>query len=203
MATVEIAGSKPVEVMTMSDDPGLARPGGLDGLHVLDHYWQPNAPRRTEVGELVHRAKDHGDMAAAARLAERLAAAVAVRLDALGSAMLVTVIPARASVVLDLPALLGRSLAEAGVGEWAGDLVTRTSDTGPLRAVEPTDRPALARAAGYQATPLAPETTIVLVDDVILTGTTLSEVAGCLRGAGAGSVIGVVAARSRRVDTSS
>jgi predicted amidophosphoribosyltransferase len=85
------------------------------------------------------------------------------------------------------------------VGDWAGDLIERRTSTRSLREVEPADRLETARAAGYTVAPIVPGTTVVLVDDVVLTGTTLSHLAGCLRSAGATGVVGVVAARSRRV----
>ena len=178
-----------------------AVPAGLDALHVLADYWEPDRAERTMVGDLVHSAKDHQDEAAARRLAALVADLARYRFEISGRPVLVGAVPARPVPSVHLPTMLGRAVAAAGVGEWAPDLITRSRASARLRDVEPVERPALARAAGYRCEPVGADTLVVIVDDVVLTGTTLGHVARCVRAAGAAAVAGLAAARSVRVDT--
>jgi predicted amidophosphoribosyltransferase len=172
---------------------------GLEALHVLGEYWQPDESVRTELGELIHAAKDGQEVDAADRLTMMISDLVPGRLDELESPALVTSVPTtRAALAVHLPGLLAAALARAGVGELAPDLVHRARPTPRLRYSDPAARPQLVRAAGYSANPIEAGTTVVLVDDVVLTGTTMSHLASCLREAGAARVIGVAAARTRR-----
>jgi predicted amidophosphoribosyltransferase len=173
-------------------------PNGLDQLHVLGDYWHRDERRRTDLGMLIHAAKDQQQAAAAERLAEQIVTLAPVVVDS-AAPVLVAAVPSNPEPTVHLPGVLAQALAMAGLGDWADDLIERQVSTRSLRDVEPADRLEIARAAGYTVGPIVPGTTVVLVDDVVLTGTTLSHVAGCLRFAGAARVVGVVAARSRRV----
>ena len=170
-------------------------------LVLLADYWRPECDERTDVGWLVHRAKDQEDPAAGAELADRfagLAEALAVTPD--GSERLVVPVPPTlpATEAADgLVEVLARSLAAAGAGEYRCDLVVRTAATPRLRHVDPQRRSELAAAAGYRASDAAAGRHVVVVDDVVLTGTTVSAVAACLRDAGAASVTAAVATRTR------
>ena len=173
-------------------------------LVLLADYWRPDSDERTDVGRLVHRAKDHDDPGAATELADRfagLAEALAETPD--GSDRLVVPVPPTlpatdATSGLLLADVLARSLAGAGVGEYRCDLVVRTAATPRLRHVDPQQRPEIAAAAGYRASGEVAGRHVVVVDDVILTGATVGAVAACLRDAGAASVTAAVAARTRR-----
>ncbi len=67
---------------------------GVESLHVLDDYWRPAGNVRTEVGLLVHRARDLDDPAAAARLAVRFAGLAArIPVPSGGPPNLVTGVP--------------------------------------------------------------------------------------------------------------
>ena len=174
-------------------------------LVMLADYWRPDRDRRTDVGTLVHRAKDQGDPGASAELADRfsgLAEALAETPD--GCRRLVVPVPPTmaaadatgGSLLVDV---LARSLAAAGAGEYRGDLVVRTAATPRLRHVDPQQRTEIAASAGYRASDTVAGRHVVVVDDVILTGATVGAVAACLRNAGAASVTAAVAARTRRV----
>ncbi len=174
---------------------------GLE-LVLLADYWRPDCDERTDVGWLVHRAKDQDDPEAATELADRfagLAGALADTPD--GSARLVVPVPPTRPAAETTGELLvdalARSLAAAGAGEYRGDLVVRTAVTPRLRHVDPQQRTEVAAAVGYRASDAAAGRHVVVVDDVILTGTTVSAVAACLRDAGAASVTAAVAARTR------
>ena len=125
---------------------------GVD-LVMLDDYWRPDRDQRTDVGTLVHRAKDQGDPGAAAELADRFSG-LAETPD--GCRRLVVPVPPTlaaadatgGSLLVDV---LARSLAAAGAGEYRGDLVVRTAATPRLRHVDPQQRTEIAASAGYRA----------------------------------------------------
>ena len=171
-------------------------------LVLLADYWRADRDQRTDIGRLVHRAKDQDDPEAASELADRfagLARALAGTPD--GSDRLVVPVPPTPPPEDTTGGLLvdglARSLAAAGAGKYLGDLVVRTAATPRLRHIDPQQRTEIAAAAGYQASDAAAGRHVVVVDDVILTGTTLIAVAACLRDAGAASVTAAVAARTR------
>ena len=172
-------------------------------LLVLGDYWQPDRDQRTEIGELVCRAKDQGDPGAASELAERFASlATALPEAAGGSPRLVAPVPSGPVPAGDrdgphLAERLAASLAAAGVGDYRPSLVVKNSPTPRMRHIEPDRRAEVAASAGYRAREPVAGRHIVVVDDVVLTGTTLNAVAACLRAAGAASVTAAAAARTR------
>ena len=180
---------------------------GIDRLVVLGDYWtvlggdSPSAePVRTEVGKLVHRAKDSGDEAAAAELGRRLAWLVRRSLPLAGPVPLVVGVPSHPVPPVDLPAVLAAALAAAGIGEHRPGLLVRRCRTPKLRdiAADPARRYDMAAEAGYEVTEPVAGRSVMLVDDVILTGTTLRFITAKLRAAGAASVTAAAAARTRR-----
>ena len=177
---------------------------GVDGL-LLGDYWRADCDERTEIGWLVHRAKDQADDTAAQELAERFASlAPDLGETADGSRRLVVPVPSNPMPdgEGDRPHLatrLAASLAAAGAGAYRPSLVVKSNDTLRLRHVDPQQRADVAAAAGYRACESTAGRHVVVVDDVILTGTTLRVVAACLRHAGAASVTAAVAARTRLI----
>ena len=173
-------------------------------LHLLGDYWRPDCDERTDIGWLVHRAKDQGDAAVARELAVRFAGLAETLPDSPdGSERLVVPVPSTLPVdgatgELSLVDVLAGALAGAGAGECRRDLVVRTVATPRLRHVDPQHRTETAAAAGYRASDAAAGRHVVVVDDVILTGATVGAVTACLRDAGAASVTAAVAAATRR-----
>ena len=170
----------------------------------LGDYWHPDRDERTDLGLLVRRAKDLAEDDAVTELAERFASLAPDLSETVdGSERLVVPVPsmpARAGE-RDRPHLathLAAALAAAGAGEYRPGLVAKTNDTPRLRHVDPECRAEVAASAGYRAGESAAGRHVVVVDDVILTGTTVRAVAACLREAGAASVMAVVAARTRQ-----
>lgn len=156
-------------------------------IHVMGDYWAPIRDERTDLGDLVHRAKDLGDPAAATLLADRFAA------------FLGTIVPV-ATAVVPVPASPDRpsDLLAIVAGDRARPMVERRAATVRLRDLAPEDRPAVVDAGGYEVTAACGGLHLVLLDDVVLTGTTLQHVGGLLLAAGAASVVGVALARTRR-----
>ena len=174
--------------------------GGM-AICTLGDYWRPDRDERTEVGELVHQAKDRDDAGAATELVERFAC-LAGRLPATDadSPRLVTPVPSTAADGNDGPHLaerLASALAAAGAGEYRPGLVVKSHPTPRLRHVDPQRRAEVAASAGYRARESVAGRHVVVVDDVVLTGTTLNAMATCLHDAGAASVTAAVAARTR------
>jgi predicted amidophosphoribosyltransferase len=171
-------------------------------LVLLADYWRTDCGERTDVGWLVHRAKDRDDPGAAWELFNRfsgLVEALAETPDGSGR-LLVPVpptLPATDTAGGRLVDGLARSLAAVGAGEHRQDVVARTAMTPRLRHVDPQRRAEIAAAAGYRASGAAAGRHVVVVDDVILTGSTVAAIAACLREAGAASVTAAVAARTR------
>lgn len=175
---------------------------------VLDDYWTApgsgpasGVPARTEVGELVHRAKDSSDEAAAAELGYRLARLVRQSLPPqAGLVLLVVGVPSHPPSAVDLPAVLAEALAAAGIGEHRPGLIVRRHRTQKLRDLGPdaAQRLDAVAAAGYEVTEPVAGRAVVLVDDVVLTGTTLRFIAAKLQAAGADPVTAAAAARTRR-----
>ena len=173
-------------------------------LLVLGDYWQPDRDERTEIGELVCRAKDHDDARAASELAERFASLATALPDTSGGLpRLVAPVPSGPGPAgdgdrPDLAAMLASSLAAAGAGEYRPSLIVKSNPTPRMRHLEPERRPEVVASAGYKAREQVAGRHIVVVDDVVLTGTTLNAVAACLHAAGAASVTAAAAARTRR-----
>ena len=161
---------------------------GLDRLLVMGDVWEHDEARRTDLGRLLE-AGDHAVVAG--RLGEFAVGHVA------GPAVVVAV-PPDPTRARPLPALLAAAVARSVGLALEPGLLVRHGSTPPLRDAAPPDRPALALAAGYEVTRPLDGDTVVLVDDVVLTGTTVSHVARRLADAGAGQVIGLVAGRTRR-----
>lgn len=181
---------------------------GIDRLVVLDDYWATLGgdplgaePTRTEVGDLVRQAKDSGDEAAAAELGRRLARLVGQSLPPqAGLVPLVVGVPSHPPSAVDLPAVLAEALAAAGIGEHRPGLLVRRHRTQKLRDFGPdaAQRLDAVAAAGYEVAEPVTDRAVVLVDDVVLTGTTLWFIAAKLQAAGARSVTATAAARTRR-----
>ena len=194
---MDTAGALRVEV-----GEGLGE-GAVTILLALGDYWQPDRDERTGIGELVHRAKDKRDPEAASELAERFASLATALPEADGGLPRLVVpvpsgpVPSGNGDRPDLAKMLALALAAAGAGECRPSLVVKSNPTPRMRHLEPERRAEVVASAGYRAGGPVAGRHIVVVDDVVLTGTTLNAVVACLRDAGAASVTAAVAARTR------
>ncbi|MEM9521161.1 MAG: phosphoribosyltransferase family protein [Actinomycetota bacterium] len=168
---------------------------GLDRIDVMALVWHPDRDERTPVGRLLEAAKERGDDAAVAMLAADMGAwapTIAPPADAV-------VVPVPASA--DRPNRLVPALADAIGESWSLPVfagLVRERNTPRLRDLEPAARPAMAEAAGYRVSEGFGATTVVLIDDVVLTASTLEHLAQVMRRAGVTHVRAVVLARARR-----
>ncbi len=169
-------------------------------IHTLGDHWQPEGSVRTPLGDVVTRAKEHRDADAVAELGAmvgRWATTIGLPSDA----VVTSVAP---SPVRDdqLVHALAHSVA-SGLGLTLRlELVTRRFVTPRLRDTEPTERSAVARAAGYEIGSDVKGRAVILVDDVVLTGTTIRHIAELLLSAGAARVVGLAVTQTRRESTS-
>ncbi len=156
---------------------------------------------RDGVREGVHRYKFNGGAAHAALFGELMAQCLSDRWD--GGVDLVTWAPLhpkrRKQRGYDQAELLARRGGEAAALPVAPTLekIRAAGEQSRLQSEE--DRRANI-AGAYRALPgldLAGKR-VVLVDDVVTTGSTLGECAACLRSAGAEAVVGLTLARARR-----
>ena len=92
---------------------------------------------------------------------------------------------------------LAAAVANA-IGAELAWVVDRRRPMSPLRDVPTATRPAFVGSAGYEVVARVFGRRVVLVDDVVLTGTTLEFLAGLLIDAGAVEVSALVACRTRR-----
>ena len=150
-----------------------------------------------ETLDILEAAKDRDDSTARARIVDEVHAWVADGRLKVDPDAIVIGIPSSP----DRPNLLVSAVARAvatATGSVSVDAVVRHRVTGRLRDLDPTERPATVLAANYEVVEEVEGRHVVLVDDVVLSGTTLSHVADLLLAAGAASVRSVAIARSRR-----
>lgn len=166
----------------------------VDEMLVFGQYWDEHGSR-TAVGDLVAHAKDDREADATLALA-RLVGEWATGLS-LPADPIVTAVPPNPARPDHLAATLAAAVAVALEAPLVLDLLERRFPTPRLRDTAVAARPAMADAAGYVADPVAIGRNVVILDDVVLTGTTLGHLAQRLLDAGAESVTPLVAARTR------
>jgi len=167
----------------------------LSAIHVMGDYWSDGADERSILGALVTAAKDQGAAEALDELCARIGA-FARTLDLPDTATIVAVPPAPDRDAHPVPALA--QAVAAALGAETAPTVTRRRSTPRLRDTPPDRRAAVVEAAGYEVIDTVEARRIVLVDDVVLTGTTLTHIARLLVSAGASRVDAIVAARTRQ-----
>lgn len=167
----------------------------LSALHVMGSYWHEDSEEPTDLGRLVAAAKDEGDAGALEELEQRLSAYV-LELDLPLAPLVVAVPPGPDRDAHPVPSLAA-AVAEALDVDAVSGVVTRARPTPRLRDTPVARRRDVVESAGYSVDAMVEERAVVLVDDVVLTGTTLDYLAERLLEAGASEVTGLVIARTR------
>jgi predicted amidophosphoribosyltransferase len=166
----------------------------LSSVHVMGSYWSDGSDQRSPLGTLVSEAKDLGNPVALERLRRQLSEFVAA-LDLGADPLVLAVPPGPHRDAHPVPALASSVASALGVAP--GDVLDRAHDAPRLRGTPMEGRRRAVEAAGYVVTGDVAGRSVVLVDDVILTGTTLGFLAELLRDAGAAEINAVVACRTR------
>lgn len=176
--------------------------GVLDGIHIMGEYWCDHLNTPTELGELISAAKDHSSPAAQTQLQTKIAdcARSVSATSALRSLNRndILVIPAThaADSTSGLVPRLAASVANA-MGVTCCEALTRRNPANNLRNTPVQQRLEVVKTAGYEVNTSVCDRFVVLVDDVVLTGTTLNYLAGLLKQQGAATVTALVVARTR------
>jgi len=170
----------------------------------MGDHWLPDLSGPTALGQLVSRAKESRDPIATQQLCSMIETFVAQTRQLGGHpshgarATVVAAVPANPTsadhVALHLAEAVGNALGVTADDE----VIVRHNPTARLRDTDPALRRDLAVSAGYEVTRPLEGATVVLVDDVILTGTTVGLIAELLTEAGASNIEVVVASRTRR-----
>lgn len=173
-------------------------------LHVMGEHWLEDLSALSRLGRLVSRAKDQDEVQASeivCRLLGEFVSSIprlAGHPSQSGNAMVVAAVPSSPTSTDHLATLLGEAVAESLDQHLDRELIARHHQTARLRDTEPSKRRIIAERAGYEVTRPLNEASVLLVDDVIMTGTTVGLIAELLVEAGAASVDVVVASRTVR-----
>jgi len=165
-------------------------------IHAMGDHWLPGGDQRTALGKLIARAKDDREPEAITELVGLIGEWVVTL--ALPDETVVTAVAPNPEREDHLAKALAGAVAAALRSPLELDLVLRRYSTPRLRDAEPDERPTITEAAGYSVDPAVRGRAVVLVDDVVLTGTTINHIAGLLDAKGAGEVVGLAASRTRR-----
>jgi hypothetical protein len=178
------------DVVTLTGRPALDFAIALDWYKAPDDDLEPMNWPNTEVGELVHHGKYYGRLEARQELASRM-----------GSVIARHPLYSRAESIITCPGSradrnsFGESLARL-VAKGAGkELVEAESRIGPREAQKAGGQRDL---TGVFELPMSAPETVIVLDDVYKTGSTLSGVAEASRRAGARRVLGLAAVRTMR-----
>ncbi len=167
----------------------------LDECWALDVHWDHDLGGRTAAGDLVYRAKYEGDGAAEGDLVDRMAGAVRLltglksSLVALGQVMIG--VPGVGDGASQLPARLAHVIAGASGMTPAPDLVHRIAQNQKAKFAAAALHQQVVTGDFECVGGLCAGTVVVVIDDMVQTGATFSEVGRVLRRSGAVAVIGL------------
>ena len=158
-------------------------------------YWRDGVDRPTPLGAVLAAAKHDQDEDALHELT-CLLGTFAVGLTLGPDPLVVAVPPGPDRRAHPVPAL-AQAVAQR-LGAELGDVLRRENVTPRLRDTPEEKRRDVVEAAGYAVNGDVDGRSVVLIDDVVLTGTTLGYLAELLDAAGAREINAVVACRTRR-----
>lgn len=173
-------------------------------IHVMGAYWHEDNNAPTQLGKLVAAAKDQRSDSAVTSLQAQFGDFVSnlefplVRnRSASRHRTLVVPVPSGSTSYHRFVPALAATAADT-IGATLSEALQRRNVNLRLRDTPVEQRAATVQAVGYEINRAVAGHPLVLVDDVVLTGTTLTYLAHLLEDAGATSVIALVAARTRR-----
>ena len=175
----------------------------LDECWAMDNHWA--GQQRTRLGDLLYTAKytaPAGDPHAASLLAQEFGAwcAALSRMgkSRIGRAQLVVPVPPKPRKPgVDLPWELARAAA-SGLGiDVRRDVLRKWKRTPQVKSLDRAVRPSTLDGVFTVDGPL-PGMAFVVVDDLVMTGSTFGEIARVLRRRGARLVIGLAATRAHK-----
>jgi predicted amidophosphoribosyltransferase len=180
----------------LHDEGFLWVPGSME-CWAMDRHWRDGD--RTEAGHLVNLAKYHGDPQALDDLCNAFSS-WCLSLRACPQASLrrcevVVPIPAKPLKTLDIPGALARSAGVALGLPVELDLVRKWKQTPQVKAKPAQERVEILKDV-FRTEDRAHGSTVLIVDDLVMTGATISAVAMSLRRAGAAGAVGVAATRA-------
>lgn len=180
-------------------------PDDLDECFALGMHRMP-APggslEHTEFGSLVYRSKPYnraghpGDPEVAKVLAARMARFVQNHPTYFRSDMLVFVPPSNPDKVFDLPGLLVKTMSEILAMPAPQGVLKKIRSTSPMKSVPAAEKLENVRGAFVASSRPVRGKSVILVDDIYMSGTTMNEVARTLRAAGAEAVLGLAATKT-------
>jgi Phosphoribosyl transferase domain len=169
----------------------------LDETWALDMHMTDGGDRTT-IGESVYRAKTYsgkpGDRETAADLALLMANRVVTHPEVKRADLIVPVPANPPRLPHNLPDVLASQISRVAGRPLAQDVLIKTRPTNVKNL--PNEEKIAALAGAYQVTTRIEAQTVVLVDDLLYSGSTLSQIGGLLRKAGASYIIGVVATKT-------
>ena len=174
-------------------------PTTLDECWAMEGHMERDG--RTAIGELVYRAKTYAGKPGNVGAAETLGTLLVNRFTrhpVVAGADLILGVPANPpKQPHNLPELLAERLGRALLIPATAGALMKTKPTPELKNLSDPDKLAALEGA-YEVTADLSGKTVVLVDDLLYSGSTLGYLGELLRAAGAGRVVGVAATKTMR-----
>ena len=179
----------------------------VDECWAIDLHWSGAA--RTPLGDLLNRAKTYrggkpGEEDAAAELGHCLAwwarhLSHNVPVSQIDRADVVCAVPANPpKMPFNLPDRLASAVALALEIPCDVGLLRKSRPTDEVKFTTEKERKLTEISGAYEVTTVVQDRTVVVVDDVVLSGATLETIASVLRAAGARRVVALVATRATK-----
>lgn len=177
----------------------LLVPGPLDeiwalGMHTTEHGF-------TELRDLVHAAKTYGNKPGDPRKAEKLASLFAERMSkhpAITLSDAIVSVPANPpKEPHNLPEVMARALSQAAGVPFERTAILKTRPTPEIKNL-PNEEKLQALQGAYEVAGGLAGKSVVLVDDILYSGTTLGVIGDLLRAASVTQIIGATATKTLR-----
>jgi hypothetical protein len=175
----------------------LPEPSTLDESWAMDMHWYQG--ERTELGQLVYRAKTYrgspGEPEAAEELASRVVGRASAHPRIRGASRMIGVPALPPKAPHNLPELLADRLADRLGIVCDPTLLRKTAETPEVKNL-PSEEKVGALQGAYEVMKTIQGETIIVVDDLLQSGATLSVIGNLLRASGASAIIGLVVTKT-------